>query len=220
MKLSDLKTKEDLKRIIIEELGYPATGDQPFLIQVDQDIRSKIFSANIIAIYKEFNIVFVQFNPGDEHQNRFDLSMRGLERTIISKTDKHLCQQHLFIFSSSDGEYWHFVNARSSGSKLEIKRFSITPFNRDRLRTTSERLALIRVESGDDLQSIIERHKKAFDVEEVTMEFFHIFANKFLELIELMKSNRIYLGDQKRISDTAQIILNRLVFLKFIEQKK
>lgn len=221
MNLTSLKTKHDLMRVIVEELGYPAVEEQLFPLQIDEKIKLRVASANIIAAHKGFSVVFVQFNSNkDEYRDKFDLRMRGLERMIISKIDKHLRQQHLFIFTSSDGEYWHFVSARSSGSRLELRRFSITPFNRSRLRTISDRLALTRVESDDNLQSLIEKHRKAFDVEEVTMEFFRIFADKFLELIELMKSCRMYLGDQKKISDTAQIILNRLIFLKFIEQKR
>lgn len=220
MDLINLKTKQDLKRIIVEELGYPAVGDRPFSLHVDKKIKLQITSAHIIATYKGFNIVLVQFNSQDEHQDKFDLRMRALERIIISKEAPHSRERHLYIFSSGDGTYWHFINARSSGSRLELRRFSITPFNREKLRTARDRLAMIRVESGDDTQSIIEKHKKAFDVEEVTMEFFRVFADKFLELIELMKKCRMHLDEQKKISDTAQIILNRLVFLKFIEQKK
>lgn len=222
MELASLKTKQDLKRIIVEELGYPAIGEQAFSLQVEEETKSKIGSATIIASHKGFNVVLVQFSSdSDRHQTNFDLKMRGLERTIISKVEKHLRSQYLFVFSSDSGDYWHFVNARSSGSRLELRRFSITPVNRKRLRTTQDRLALLRVSPSDTTQILIDKLRSAFDVEEVTMDFFRTFAEKFLELAEIIKKAHYleYSRDRKKLLDVAQIILNRLIFLKFIEQK-
>ncbi len=224
MNLENLRTKQQLKQLIVEELGYSAVADQVIsLNNIDEDTRSRIASATTIAVHNGFNIVFIQFNSiNDEYNERYVLRMRGAERTIISKISKHLLQQHLFVFASSDGQYWHFVNARSSGNKLELRRFSITPFNRGKLRTASSRLALLKTDSGDNLQVLIEKNRKAFDVEEVTMEFFQIFAGKFLDLIDIIKKAQVkeYSFDPKTRKNTAQIILNRVVFLKFIEQKK
>ncbi len=90
--------------------------------------------------------------------------MRGTERSFINAIPKHERDAKLFVFYLEDGEFWHFVNARSSGSRLELRRFSITPLNRNRLRTTQDRLALLKVSPSDTTQILIDKMKSAFDV--------------------------------------------------------
>ncbi|HBT81484.1 hypothetical protein A3B26_01760 [Candidatus Giovannonibacteria bacterium RIFCSPLOWO2_01_FULL_48_47] len=221
MNLSELKTERDLKQIVIEELGYrAATGGLELTLPAETE--EKLLEKKIVAGHDGFEVILarIKLDSNDAIWKK-DASLRAIERDFINAVPKHERDAKLFVFCAEDGEFWHFVNARSSGSRLELRRFSITPINRKRLRTTQDRLALLRVGSSDTTQTLIDKMKSAFDVEAVTMDFFRTFAEKFLELAEIIKKARHkeYSYDKKKILDVAQIILNRLIFLKFIEQK-
>jgi hypothetical protein len=221
MNLPELKTERDLKQIIIEELGYrAATGGLELTLPIETE--EKLLEKKVVAGHDGFEVILarIKLNSNDAIWKK-DASLRAIERSFISAVSKHERDAKLFVFCSEDGEFWHFVNARSSGSRLELRRFSITPINRNRLRTTQDRLALLMVSPSDTTQALVDKMKSAFDVEAVTMDFFRTFAEKFLELAEIIKKARHqkYSYDKKKILDVAQIILNRLIFLKFIEQK-
>ncbi len=218
MEFKDIKTEDDLKQLVIRDWGYESTGDRNTGIVLDQEIQDKILDQKVIAQYKNFQIWYFKLDEAQRtsHQ-KIDGFLRITEREIIGKVDKLNRNTKLFVFSSQNGDYWHFVNALPT-VQINLRRFSIEPDNRNKLRTTCEQLNKIKIDKNDNLQDIIEKHKKAFDVEEVTTKFFRQFANHFSELMALI-SNIKKGVDQKEISDTSQVILNRLIFLKFIEKK-
>ena len=201
MNLSELKTERDLKQIVIEELGYrAATGGLELTLPAETE--EKLLEKKIVAGHDGFEVILarIKLDSNDAIWKK-DASLRAIERDFINAVPKHERDAKLFVFCAEDGEFWHFVNARSSGSRLELRRFSITPINRKRLRTTQDRLALLRVGSSDTTQTLIDKMKSAFDVEAVTMDFFRTFAEKFLELAEIIKKARHkeYSYDKKKI---------------------
>jgi len=221
MNLRELKTEQDLKKIIVEEMGYGSAVSNGLELSLSPEIAGKILEKKVLASHSGFEVVFVKLKfIYDNTVWKRDALMRGTERIFINAIPKHERDTKLFVFCSEDGEFWHFVNTQSSGSRLELRRFSITPLNRNYLRTTHDRLALLKVSYSDTTQTLIGKMKSAFDVEAVTMDFFRIFAEKFLELVDIIKKSRTkYSYEKKDILDVAQIILNRVIFLKFIEQK-
>jgi len=218
MNLKNLKTEEDLKELIIDDWGYSGIGNRPTGIRLDGEVEKKVIDQKIIADYKGFQVLYFKLDESKKtsHQ-KIDGFMRVTEREIINNVEKYERNTKFFVFSSKEGDFWHFVNAISS-EQISLRRFSIGPDNREKLRTVNDQLNKVIVTTGDELQDIIGKHKDAFDIEEVTTKFFRSFANHFGELISHI--SLIKRGvDKKEISYLAQIILNRIIFLKFIEKK-
>jgi hypothetical protein len=95
----------------------------------------------------------------------------------------------------------------------------ITVGRDERVRTASERVALLDVEglSNESPLVIQARHDAAFDVEAVTKEFFRTFVDVHRALREeIEKSNPTF---KEQAGEHALIILNRLMFLYFIQKK-
>ena len=64
MDLIKLKTKQDLKRIIVEELRYPAVGDQPFLLSaVRYPKRARFCDIGVPKDAENSNISHSQIPP-------------------------------------------------------------------------------------------------------------------------------------------------------------
>ena len=74
------------------------------------------------------------------------------------------------MFSNSEQTDWHFVNAKFDEEHPEKRRLyrRITISAREKLRTASERIAMLDAESLDSPLEIQSRHDKAFDVEAVS----------------------------------------------------
>lgn len=218
MNIKNIRTKNDLKDLVIDDWGYLDTGDLPTGIRLNKETKNKIIESNLIAEHKSFHILYFSLDENKKSETQtIDGFMRSTEREIINSVDKQERRTKLFVFSSSDGKTWHFVNVLPT-SQINLRRFTIQDDNRDKLRTASEQLSKLQVTQSDSLQDVVSKHETAFDIEEVTTKFFQIFSKKFVELMDLI--SKVKKGiDKKEIADTAQIILNRILFLKFIERK-
>ena len=125
----------------------------------------------------------------------------------------------LFIFSDKHLKHWHFVNVKYE-DELErrklFRRFTIGPG--ERLRTASEQIASLDVEdiSASPL-AIQKRHDDAFDVEKVQKDFFR----KLDEIYKTCIAPDIKKGlkDEEKARQAGLILMNRLLFLYFIQKK-
>ncbi|MCE7948577.1 MAG: class I SAM-dependent DNA methyltransferase [Chloroflexi bacterium CFX4] len=149
---------------------------------------------------------------------------RSTERAVISK----LLPWHpyaLFVFSDANCRAWHFVNvkliatgdARDAKVRRLFRRISVSAD--DRLRTASERLAMLdlsRLQSDMFISPLVVQklHDDAFDVEAVTRQFFSEYRRIF-EAAEVAISG--IQGDARRIF--TQRLFNRLMFILFLERK-
>ena len=139
------------------------------------------------------------------------------ERPIISR----LLKDHpyaLFIFSNSDQTDWHFVNPKYDSEDTEKRRLyrRITIGAHEKLRTASERIALLDAESLDSPLDIQTRHDEAFDVEAVTKQFFENYKSVFQRLQKDLTNQT---NDNQWAHDYALQFLNRCMFLYFIQRK-
>ena len=164
-----------------------------------------------------FHVIYARLNA--------DRLLLTLERPVISR----LLQDHpytLFIFSNREQTDWHFVNVKYDTENPEkrrlFRRITISPH--EKLRTASERIAMLDLESIDapdpealsplDIQT---RHEAAFDVEAVTEEFFKDYQSVFHTLQDDLTNQT---GDHRWAHDYALQFLNRCMFLYFIQRKR
>ena len=148
----------------------------------------------------------------------------GQERPVVTQ----LLKEHpygLFIFSNQTQDHWHFINVKYDAETEKRRLFRrITVGPEERLRTAAQQLATIDLESiqpdlfGLPPLAIQQRHDEAFDVEKVTQEFYNRFIELFHELKDEIAGNNPTYRDEAPAE--AQMILNRLLFLYFIQKKR
>ncbi len=151
-----------------------------------------------------------------------DNLLLGAERPVVSR----LLQDHpysLFVFSNRAQDRWHFINIKYDDDEKKRRMFRrITVGKEERLRTASERLALIDLERvqpdlfGLSPLAIQQRHDEAFNVEAVTKQFFDEYKAIF-EIFEddLYRQTK----DRSWAHDYALQFLNRCMFLYFVQRK-
>lgn len=169
----------------------------------------------IIACHDDFKIIYARLGS--------DGLFLGDERPIVNKLLQG-CPYLLCLFSDRQQQQWHFVNIKYDEEIKKRRLFSrITVGPGERLRTAIERLSMLDLERiHPDLVGIYPLdiqacHDEAFAVEAVTREFYNTFVELFHDLKdEIAGNNPTY---QDEAPKEAQMILNRLLFLYFIQKK-
>ncbi|NUO82662.1 hypothetical protein HUU05_21530 [candidate division KSB1 bacterium] len=147
----------------------------------------------------------------------------GHERIIVSQLLQQNYPHAVFVFSNADQTNWHFVNVKiEGGNKIRqvFRRISISQEDQkaNRLRTAFERIMMLDLSDKSlitalDIQS---RCDKAFDVESLNKQFFATFAKVFHNVAEEIGTQSLY---KKQAKQRAQVLLNRMLFLYFIQKK-
>lgn len=134
--LKNLHGLEPLKQLIWSELNYERVN-QP-LSRRDWAVTAHSALADdpvLLAGHEAFHVVYARLAS--------DRLLLGQERLVVSR----LIRDHpyaLFIFANSPQERWHFINVKydTGGDKRRVfRRITVGP--EERLRTASERLALL-----------------------------------------------------------------------------
>ena len=133
------------------------------------------------------------------------------------------CENLLFICTTGDHE---FTFAHFSGEKPErarITTFGWTP--QEPVRTLCEfNLPALRYDCTWDNSTWLNEWQRAFDVEKVTKRFFDDYTKVFVELQKILyKQVKSEAGDEAAkvwAHDYALQLLNRLMFIYFIQKKR
>ena len=169
----------------------------------------------VIASHDDFKVIYARLNS--------DRLLLGDERPVVNR----LLQEHpylLCLFSDSEQQQWHFVNIKYDEEIKKRRLFRrITVGPNERLRTATERLSQLDLErirpelAGIYPLDIQQRHDEAFDIEVVTKEFYNTFVELFHQIKdEIATNNPSY---KNEAPTEAQMLLNRLMFLYFIQKK-
>jgi type I restriction-modification system DNA methylase subunit len=177
----------------------------------------------IIATHQDFHIIY-----GRLASNRLLITP---QRAVVNT----LLREHpyaLFVFSSEDEKLWHFVNVRVAAKEdLEENRNPqkrrlfrrITLGKTKRLRTAIDRISMLDLAAiqpelfGIPPLVVQSQHDKAFDVEAVTKEFYGAYEELFKREIREKLKNQT--GDSRWAHDYALQLLNRIMFLYFVQRK-
>jgi len=207
---------ESLKQLFWKDLSYDR-ADKPLSYRNwSDDIKKHLYLNEPLLLFatggkgEDFDIIYI-------HLASNELPL-GHERPIVMKLlENHL--DALFIFSNAAQDKWHFVNVKSDSTQAKrrlLRRITVGP--EERLRTASERLALLDLTSREQASrlDIRQLHEVAFDVEAVTKRFFEEYKVLFRILeIDLRKQT----DDLAWAHDYALQFLNRCMFLYFIQRK-
>ncbi len=216
--LKNLKGIEPLKELFWSELNYD---------RVNESLSRHGWSKTANEALAEDPVLFASGSQNDDFHVIYsrlasDRLLLGHERPVVSR----LLRDHpyaLFVFSNETQDRWHFLNVKydeESEKRRLFRRITIGP--EERLRTATERLSLLNVENIDrDLFGISPlviqaAHDEAFDVEAVQRDFFSVFAQLYHKVVKDIAKNSDL---AKEAGKLAQLLLDRMVFLYFIQKK-
>jgi hypothetical protein len=208
--LKDISGIDKLAEIFTSRLNYDYELSPISTRQWKEDVAETIVDRDIklLARHEDFHIVYC----------RIENLLLGIERPIVNQ----LLKEHpyiLVIFSDKSSQNWHFVNIKYDEeikNRRLFRRIVIGPD--ERLHTAAQRINMLEVDD-EALGSIELQHKqdKAFDIEEVTKEFFDNYTDIFHILCKDIEEENPACKEDCEVQ--AQLILNRLVFLYFVQKK-
>ena len=216
--LKDLRGLEPLKKLFWSELNYQ---------RVNQPLSRRDWTSTAATALAEDPILFASGGQDDAFHVIYtrlanNQLLLGQERPVVSR----LLRDHpyaLFVCSNTTQDRWHFINVKYEEDSTKRRSFRrITVGSEERLRTASERLAMLELDetnrdlSGFSPLAIQECHDKAFDVEAVTKQFFDEYKQVF-KILEGDLSGQT--SDKTWSHDYALQFLNRCMFIYFIQRK-
>ena len=217
--LRNLKGIEPLKQLFWSQLNYS---------RVNQSLSRRGWGDTAAQALAEDPVLFAAGGADEAFHVVYarladERLLRGAQRPVVSR----LLRDHsyaLFVFSNEAQDRWHFLNVKyddKTEKRRLFRRIAVGP--EERLRTASERLALLDLASiNPDLfglapLDIQKRHDDAFDVEAVTKQFYGEYEAVFRTFEkDLAKQTR----NQRWAHDYALQFLNRCMFLYFVQRKR
>jgi len=211
--LENLNSLDALKKLFLSKLNYERVDQEIPRRQLTDTVANEV-EGNILLLASgannAFHIIYTRLRSEE-------LSRQG-ERIIVN----HLLKNYsyaLFVFSNKAQSQWHFLNVKYESYEQKTKLFRrITVIKGEKSRTATERISLLDLElinpnaSPLDIQTL---HDNAFDVEEVTQEFFTEYRKVFEKVERLIEWKTD--AESKRLF--TQKLFNRLMFISFIQKK-
>jgi hypothetical protein len=214
--LQNLKGQDQLKQLFWTELSYDKANSPLSRKGWGEQASGALAEDPVLFALgaKDFHVIHARLKS--------DRLLMGDERPIVSK----LLQEHpyaLFVFSNAKQDHFHFLNVKYDNDLAKRRLFRrITIGPHERLRTASECISQLDLAEisptlfGLTPLSIQDRHDNAFDVAPVQKQFFKVFADIYEELSKEIAATR---GLEAQSKGLAELLLNRLLFLYFIQKK-
>ncbi|MBI3850569.1 MAG: Eco57I restriction-modification methylase domain-containing protein [Verrucomicrobia bacterium] len=212
--LKGLRGIEPLKQLFWSELNYQRVN-QPLSRRGWTESVSKALADDPVLFAgggenNDFHVIYARLAS--------DKLLLGGERPVVSR----LLNEHpytLFVFSNAAQNRWHFLNVKydeTSDKRRLFRRITVGP--EQRLRTASERISLLSLESfGLAPLTIQQHHDEAFDKEALTDEFFRKL-DKHIRAVEEDLKEHHKLDGQDAFGE-AQLLIERLIFLYFAQNR-
>lgn len=218
--LSEIKSKENLKELFIEKWNWESPKISNLFFNFSDEIRNKIDESLILCEKLNYKIFFFDLN----NLERPEKELKSVERKIIIEPQlKELAENSMFIFSADNFKYLDFIKAEKVGVRLRIKRFSISPENKEKLRTPSEQLGKLRLESEKVTSSYIKNQlEEVFSVEAVTERFYEEYVEIFNKLKNFLVRQKVEIYEGKKEEKLRNFIhqtLDRIMFFYFVQKR-
>ncbi|MDP2919394.1 MAG: hypothetical protein Q8O43_04155 [Dehalococcoidia bacterium] len=203
---------------LFEALGFSYANEPHSTVDWTESVKRDVSDFRLAARHGAFNVFYVVIP--ESH-------MFSRERQITSKilaTEPH----SLIVFTEPAHRLWHFVHVRYDERlerRKQLRRFVVDlgeEHTETRLRTTAERLARIAIQPSEQVSvlEMQERCDEAFRISEVTRGFLKSFVSVVADLTNaLLKNNPALLKTEPEALCQAQLLMDRLVFLYFVQKK-
>lgn len=224
--LNKIESKEDLLKLFVDEWNWEFIDRQYNFTQEDKEDILKYVKNGYIDLVRANNIdIFLIELQNPNQDQHFENKVKHLIRPIIiSKEFKDRVSDSIFIFYYNDFDYIYFVKGRLIGKKIEIRRYVISPENREKLRTPSEQLMKLRIapqllNKPSYLLNLIE---DAFDVDTISEQFFNDYIKVFKDIKDSLNKQEVTIvpvEKKEKLIDFIHLVLNRLMFLYFVQKR-
>lgn len=217
--LSNIRTEQDLKKLFIQDWNWSQPAIADLYLDLPDEIKNKVGTIKIIAEEADISIVLLDLNIADPTKE-----LKKIQRKISGiKKIKDLLGKTLFIFRAGDGNYHDFVKFEKLGERVQIKKFSINPENRLRLRTAAEQLGKLKLQpERKDSVTINNQIIEAFNVEELSERFYNSYIEIFRKISRNLKKQKLECAleePDKALLNYVHLILNRIMFLHYVQKK-
>lgn len=202
--LSRFSGEDSLQRLISGILNYKYISDKIPTREWPDGLKQPLAEAKFIAKRPGFQVAYARMKG--------DKLLKTYERALSKKLDTQF-GEHLLVVSNEDGSYWHFINVKERTGKRVLRRIVVG--EHERLRTASERIAMLRYEAGATAAQLQENQDKAFDVEKVTEAFYEEYRKVFDNTCELIRGRY----SEQEAFEFTHLLFNRLMFLYFVQRK-
>lgn len=204
---------------LLTTLGFEYDGQEVSTADWPASLRGAVHELRVAARHDSFVVLYARIP---------ERGMLGLERQITARLlriDPHA----LLVFADPSNRLWHVVHVRFDPQlerRRQLRRFVVDlrdPGRRsERLRTTAERLSLLQIIGGEHLSApdLQTKCDEAFRISEVTKDFLRAFVYVVEELTKRLKAaNPVLLSTDQDALRQAQLLMDRLVFLYFVQKK-
>jgi len=215
----------DIRQLLIEELGFDY-DDESVFFELEHGHLEKAFP-NVRKVAGKHGLPVIHLQGSDVNKLGKQLEREAIHRLKVRYP------LAWFIFSDASGRLWHFVNVKKEanqsegGKRVVLRRMEVAPEVTGRLRTTVERLSMIRdgltgSSNASEVQSLLD---KGFDVEAIGKAFFAGYKDHFWQLVDAIiesnKSKPWFMGAEGEANARhyAMLLMGRILFLHFIQRK-
>jgi hypothetical protein len=200
----------DFKRLFIQELNWSHCTSRPLDLEIDGDI------ARINALAELGGVVVYQVELLNGGEIPSTMVRRQIENKIKQMTHEHII---IFVDANKTKSVWQWVR-RGSGFQTATREHTYYKNQPgDSLLVKLDGIAFDISELGSDgnvkVMKVVERVKKAFDVEKVTRRFYDEFKTEHSAFCQFLKG----LDVPEELSWYASVMLNRLMFIYFVQKK-
>ncbi|MCX8015122.1 MAG: hypothetical protein N2748_03805, partial [candidate division WOR-3 bacterium] len=214
--LARIKSKEDLKNLFIENWNWDNPRLSRYHFNFPDEIRCYLQETIGIAEKLDCKVILLRLNDVVYPERH----LKSIERKILNSPDfKRILDNNIFVFTYDNFNYINFVKAEKIGTNVKIKRFFITPENRNKLRTPEEQLNKLKLETNiTDAYWVRKKIEEAFSVEAVTERFYDGYIDIFNKIKQSLQKQKIVV-EEKKLRDFIHQILNRIMFLYFVQKR-
>ena len=215
--LSEIKSEDHLKNLFIERWNWEQPQISSVYFDFPEKLGSKIDNCIILAQKNEYKTFLIKL----QNIEKTDHQIRAFERKLITQSDlRKNAENSILIFSIDNFEFLDFVKPEKIGPTIRIKRFSINPDNREKIRTPSEQLEKLELQPDNSPSQIKDKIDGAFSIESVTEKFY----KGYLEIFDKIKKLLIKQVDKKAdnnklLRDYIHQTLNRTMFIYFVQKR-
>jgi len=218
--LSKIKSKSALKELFIEKWNWKPPKIDDLFLSLPEDTKEQILNCEVLAEREENKILFFEI----KNISKPEKELKSIERKIVNVPEiKKIVENSVFVFSFKEGEYLDFLKAERVGQRIKIKRFSISPENRGKLRTASEQLEKLKLDPSKITPSYVKNQlEEAFSVEAVSEKFYKEYIDLFQKIKKSLIKQEVSVNRQKKerkLRDFIHQILNRIMFLYFVQKR-
>jgi len=196
----------DFKTLFIEELGWDR-HDASLEISVEE----KSYTLTAIAEKRGLG-AFVFTSPGDHHFPDYALR-RKIERQVAKSVHEHLI---IYIDTSQTIQVWQWVK-RETGKPTACREhaYHCGQTGEALIQRLQNIVFSLEEEERLSLPEVTSRTRTAFDLERVTKRFYERFKTELAGFLKFIKS----IPDAEMLRWYASVMLNRLMFIYFIQKK-